>query len=104
MQVKQFNLLRSWEVTISAILAMKEHPLKAPFMVTTLCGMVLVVGLKMVAASTFNNPPWFFRELPQPTTDDIEMRGCRDQEAGSEDIAIESVEIYAARDKPLRYS
>jgi hypothetical protein len=45
---------------------------------------------------SFNNPPWFYRQLPQPTTDDIEMRVCRDQEAGNEDIAIESVEIYVA--------
>jgi hypothetical protein len=45
---------------------------------------------------TFNNPPWFYRQLPQPTTDDIEMRACRDQEASNEDIAVESVETYIA--------
>ncbi len=28
---------------------------------------------------TFNNPPWFYKELPEPTTDDIEMRVCRDE-------------------------
>ena len=41
---------------------------------------------------SFNNPPWFYKQLPQLTTDDIEMRACR-SEAG-EDIAIETVEIY----------
>ena len=40
---------------------------------------------------TFNNPPWFYKQLPQPTTDSIEMRVCRDQDT---DIAIETVEIY----------
>ena len=43
---------------------------------------------------SFNNPPWFYKQLPQPTTDSIEMRVCRDQGIGDEDIAIESVEIY----------
>ena len=41
-----------------------------------------------------NNPPWFYKQLPQPTTDDIEMRVCRNHEAFDEDIAIEMVEIY----------
>ena len=27
---------------------------------------------------TFNNPPWFYKELPEPTTDDIEMRVCKE--------------------------
>ena len=43
---------------------------------------------------SFNNPPWFYKQLPQPTTDSIEMRACRDQSIGDEDIAIELVEIY----------
>ena len=37
---------------------------------------------------SFNNPPWFYKQLPQPTTDNIEMRVCK------EDVAIEIVEIY----------
>ena len=43
---------------------------------------------------SFNNPPWFYRELPQSTTDDIEMRVCRDEDRDNEDIVIEVVEIY----------
>ena len=43
---------------------------------------------------SFNNPPWFYRELPQSTTDDIEMRVCRNEDRDNEDIAIEVVEIY----------
>ena len=45
------------------------------------------------ACCTTNNPPWFNREL-QPTTDDIEIRLCRDQNREDENILIEAVEIY----------
>ena len=41
-----------------------------------------------------DNPPYFLKTLPQPTTDDIEMRVCRNEGRGNEDIAIETVEIY----------
>ena len=43
---------------------------------------------------SFNNPPWFYKQLPQHTTDDIEMRVCRDQVSGDEDVAIETIDIY----------
>ena len=43
---------------------------------------------------SFNSPPWFYKQLPQTTTDDIEMRVCRNQERDDEDIAIEIVELY----------
>ena len=43
---------------------------------------------------SFNTPPWFYKQLPLPTTDDIEMRVCRNENASDEDIAIEMVEIY----------
>ncbi len=33
----------------------------------------------------FNTPPWFYRKLPQPTTDDIEMRVCRDHTSNFEE-------------------
>ena len=42
----------------------------------------------------FNNPPWFCKELPQPTTDDIELRLCGDQNISDEDTPIELVELY----------
>ena len=41
-----------------------------------------------------DNPPYFLKTLPQPTTDDIEMRVCRNEGRSNEDIAIETVEIY----------
>ena len=43
---------------------------------------------------SLNTPPWFHRQLPQPTTDSIEMRLCIDEGSGSEDILIEQIEIY----------
>ena len=43
---------------------------------------------------SFNNPPWFHKELPSPTSDDIEMRVWSDEERENEDIAMYSVEIY----------
>jgi hypothetical protein len=42
----------------------------------------------------FNNPPWFCKQLPQPTTDDIEMRVCIDEATSNEDIALETVQIF----------
>ena len=41
-----------------------------------------------------DNPPYFLKTLSQPTTNDIEMRVCRNEGRRNEDIAIETVEIY----------
>ena len=43
---------------------------------------------------SFNNPPWFCKRLPQPTTDDVELRLCGDESLSNEDIGMEIVEIY----------
>ena len=43
---------------------------------------------------SLNNPPWFNRQLPQSTNDDIEMRVCRDEIAINEDIGIQMVELF----------
>ena len=40
----------------------------------------------------FNNPPWFCKTLPQPTTDDLEIRICND--ANHEDTPVQLVELY----------
>ena len=47
----------------------------------------------MNSCCSFNTPPWFYKQLPQPTTDNIEMRVCKDQ-SGGEDIAIETIDMY----------
>ena len=41
-----------------------------------------------------NNPPWFCKTLPQPTTDDIEVRICADESLANEDVAVGLIEIY----------
>ena len=44
---------------------------------------------------SFNNPPWFCKQLPQPTTDAIELRVCTDEPSVSdEDVLLEAFEIY----------
>ena len=43
---------------------------------------------------SFNTPPWFYKQLPEPTTDDIEMRLCTNGNTNTEDIAIERLEMY----------
>ena len=41
---------------------------------------------------TFNNPPWFCKTLPQPTTDYLEVRIC--DEYAFRDTSIQLMEIY----------
>ena len=43
---------------------------------------------------SFNSPPWFSKHLPKPTTDNIELRICKDEPVYLEDIPIESIELY----------
>ena len=43
----------------------------------------------------FNTPPWFCTTLPQPTTDDLELRICVDQAIQDEDTYVSIVDIYA---------
>ena len=42
----------------------------------------------------FNNPPWFCKQLPETTADDIELRLCADYSPTGEDVAIEVIELY----------
>ena len=37
---------------------------------------------------------WFYRQLSQPTTDDIEMRLCGTDRSYHEDIALEIVNLF----------
>ena len=43
---------------------------------------------------SFNSPPWFSKRLTSPTTEDIEMRLCADQDRNDEDITFEQLELY----------
>ena len=40
------------------------------------------------------NPPYFVKQLPTSTADDIEARICLDEVAANENIAVELVELY----------
>ena len=42
----------------------------------------------------FNTPPWFCKQLPQPTTDDIEMRLCENTTPNEDDSPFEISELY----------
>ena len=42
----------------------------------------------------FNNPPWFTKNLANPTTEDIELRLCLYSNSFSSDIALEQLELY----------
>ena len=42
----------------------------------------------------FNNPAWFFKHLPQPTTGDIEMRLCENSPPSPDDSPFELLELY----------
>ena len=43
---------------------------------------------------SFNTPPWFYKQLPQSTTDDIEMRVCTTGDLiTNKNVAIQIVEI-----------
>ena len=42
----------------------------------------------------FNNPPWFCKQLPQPTTDDIELRICENGPPDQDESPFEIVELY----------
>ena len=42
------------------------------------------------------SPPWFSVELPNTTTDDIEVRICGDQRTTNEDTPIQLMEIYVS--------
>ena len=46
------------------------------------------------SSCTPSSPPWFCKTLPQPTTDDIELRVCGDEDISNEDTPIDRVEIY----------
>ena len=42
----------------------------------------------------FNNPPWFCKQLPQPTTDDIEFRLCENTDSIHDDSPFEFVQLH----------
>ena len=43
---------------------------------------------------SFNSPPWFMKQLSSSTSDDLELRVCRDEPRSNEDVGLKSVELY----------
>ena len=43
---------------------------------------------------SLNNPPWFFKQLPSATGDDVEMRICSNENRDNEDVRVQEIEIY----------
>ena len=46
------------------------------------------------ACCDLNSPPWFCKELPHYTTDDIELRVCKNEDNRNENIGVEVIDIY----------
>jgi len=38
--------------------------------------------------------PWFCKQMPQATTDDLEVRICADEGTYNEDTPVEFIELY----------
>ena len=58
---------------------------------------VLWDGQNCTSTSTccqFNNPPWFTKNLPTATTNDIELRICSYSAPSSTDVLLEFIELY----------
>ena len=54
-------------------------------------------GENCLSSSTccsLHNPPYFVKQLPTPTTDDIEARICLNEPSHNENLAVELVELY----------
>ena len=43
---------------------------------------------------SFNSPPWFMKQLPAKTDDNLEVRLCSDSPGSDEDINFETLELY----------
>ena len=43
---------------------------------------------------SFNNPPWFYRELPRLVNSDIKLQINLDEASSNENIAIEKIDLY----------
>jgi len=44
----------------------------------------------------FNNPPWFFKKLPEPTTDNLEVVILLNGHHSEEDVFITEMELYVS--------
>ena len=47
-----------------------------------------------IACCQFNNPPWFCKQLPEETRDNLEMRTCANGGQNDEEVAVEQIELF----------
>ena len=47
----------------------------------------------------FNNPPWFYAKLPATTSDDLELRICRDEPQVNENVLVSFIELYVSTEE-----
>ena len=43
---------------------------------------------------SFNNPPWFSKQLPTTTTNNIEVRVCSNERTSTDDVPFQILELY----------
>ena len=88
-------LLLSWALTttVSQDLTVLHGVLFSTLM--THCGMdkIYCNGLEGTCCDP-PNFPWFCKELPQPTTDNIEFRICGNNIVSDEDTPVDLVQLY----------
>ena len=60
----------------------------------SLCALWDGMGCPSVSTCcSFHNPPWFCKAVTT-TSDAIEVRVCRDEDRGNEDIQVELIEMF----------
>ena len=91
--VNMLQYLHLWDMTTFVTQAVKTVS-SSSSMETIHSGMGKDVVSSVPACCSWNTPPWFMKQLSCPTSDDIEMRLCSDQNRNDEDITVESLEIY----------
>ena len=58
-----------------------------------LFGMVKTAPVETVVVLS-QSLPWFHRNIPLPTSEDIEIRICRDEASSNEDVLVQQVQLY----------
>lgn len=52
------------------------------------------VGCRYSGNCAQSGQPWFCRQFPVRTTDNIELRVCRNEDRGNENVGVEQLELY----------
>ena len=90
--MEDLQILWALTITVSQNLILLRYPLRSTLMTVLWYGQ----GCDRLERTCCDPPnlPWFCKELPQPTTDDLEVRICGDQVLADEDTPIDLVQLY----------